>query len=425
MSNSDLVQYIKKSPNKTSMSNKVIKKITIHHMAGNLSVEQCGNVFANSSRKASSNYGIGSDGRVGLYVDEKDRAWTSSNAQNDCQAVTIEVANDTLDPNWTVSDVAYNKLIDLCVDICKRNNIKKLNWTGDASGNLTCHYMFAKTLCPGPYLKGRMNEIAETVNKRLNVQSNSKKIKKDMTVKEIYNYFINKGLTPYGACGLLGNLQAESGIRANNLQNSFESKFNLSDEEYTEKMQSFIDRNKLEEFYSDKAGFGAAQWTFWLRKKNLAEYSVKVGHTIDSMQMQMEFLYNELCTSYQSVLNVLKKSNNLKECSDCVLTQFEKPKDQSELVKEARLKNSLYFYNVLVEDKVNDSHLYNVPFTVKVEIKTLNIRRGPSTNYAINGKCPIGKYTVIEVKSGAGSVKGWGKLKSGAGWISLDHVKII
>lgn len=423
MSNSNLVNYKKISPNKTNMNNKIIKKITIHHMAGNLSVEQCGNVFADSSRRASSNYGIGSDGRVGLYVEEKDRAWTSSNAQNDCQAVTIEVANNTLDPNWTVSDVAYNKLIDLCVDICKRNNIKKLNWTGDANGNLTCHYMFAKTLCPGPYLKGCMSEIAETVNKRLNVQSNNKKIKKDMSIKEIYNYFISKSLTPCGVCGLLGNLQAESGIRANNLQNSFESKFNLSDEAYTEKMQSFIDKNKLEEFYSDKAGYGLAQWTFWNRKKALAEYSVKVGHTIDSMQMQVEFLYNELCTSYKSVLNVLTTSNSISECSNCVLTQFEKPKIQDDIVKNTRIKNSLAFYDKLVSNKKDEE--LKVPFTVKVEIKTLNIRRGPSTNYAITGKCPVGKYTIIEVKKDISSDKGWGKLKSGAGWISLDHVKIL
>ena len=83
-------------------------------MAGNLSVETCANVFC-GTRKASSNYGIGTDGRVGLYVDEKDRAWTSSSSANDSQAVTIEVANNSGAPNWTVSDKAFNKLIDLCV----------------------------------------------------------------------------------------------------------------------------------------------------------------------------------------------------------------------------------------------------------------------------------------------------------------------
>ena len=168
MSNSDLVSYTKISPNRTSQRQNTIKKITIHHMAGNLSVETCGNVFAPTSRKASANYGIGTDGRVGMYVEEKDRAWTSSNRDNDNQAVTIEVANNSGAPNWTVSDAAYNKLIDLCVDICQRNGIKELIWTGDKNGTLTCHYMFAATACPGPYLKSKMPEIAAAVNARLN-----------------------------------------------------------------------------------------------------------------------------------------------------------------------------------------------------------------------------------------------------------------
>ena len=148
MSNSSLVNYVKYSPNKTILNNKVNKKITPHHAAGNVSIETMGNVFASQSTQASANYGIGSDGRVALYVDEKDRTWTSSNADNDSQAITIEVANDGGAPNWHVSDKALNSLVDLCVDICKRNDIKKLNYTRDASGNLTPHKMFAATVCP-------------------------------------------------------------------------------------------------------------------------------------------------------------------------------------------------------------------------------------------------------------------------------------
>ena len=167
MSNSPLVNYTRISPNSSSRNGTRITKITPHHMAGNLTVETCGNVFASSSRQASSNYGIGSDGRVGLYVDESRRAWTSSNAANDRAAVTIEVANDEVGGNWHVSDAAWNKLIELCVDICQRNGIKSLSWTGDKSGTLTCHYMFASTSCPGPYLKSRMGELANEVNRRL------------------------------------------------------------------------------------------------------------------------------------------------------------------------------------------------------------------------------------------------------------------
>lgn len=191
-SNSSLVNYTKISPNKnttrvhsTYNPTGKITKITIHHMAGNLSIESCGNGFASPSRKGSSNYGIGSDGRVGLYVDEKHRAWTSSSPDNDYKAVTIEVANDGgEDTNWHVSDKAYAKLIDLCVDICKRNGIAKLNYTGDTTGNLTRHNMFVATICPGQYLQSKFDDIAEQVNKKLSFAP--------MTTKPIVNNTNNK-----------------------------------------------------------------------------------------------------------------------------------------------------------------------------------------------------------------------------------------
>lgn len=170
MSNSSLVSYTKLSPNCDHPRNHAIDKITIHHMAGDLSVETCGNLFANSSYEASSNYGIGSDGRVGLYVDEGDRAWASASPSNDNRAVNIEVANCATGGDWPVSNAAYSKLIDLCVDICQRNGIKALNYTGDADGNLTEHRMFVATVCPGPYLHERMGRIAAEVNSRLSAQ---------------------------------------------------------------------------------------------------------------------------------------------------------------------------------------------------------------------------------------------------------------
>lgn len=170
MSNSSLVSYTKLSPNCDHPRNHAIDKITIHHMAGDLSVETCGNLFAKPSYEASSNYGIGSDGRVGLYVDEGDRAWASASPSNDNRAVNIEVANCATGGDWPVSDASYSKLIDLCVDICQRNGIKALNYTGGADGNLTEHRMFTATACPGPYLHKRMGRIAAEVNSRLSAQ---------------------------------------------------------------------------------------------------------------------------------------------------------------------------------------------------------------------------------------------------------------
>ena len=184
-SNSKLVSYTRLSPNYSKRTGK-ITKITIHHMAGNLSVETCGNVFAPTSRQASSNYGIDSNGRIGLYVEEKNRAWTSSNRENDNQAVTIEVANCGGSPEWRVSDKALEALIKLCVDICKRNGIKKLNYTGTASGNLTRHNMFKNTSCPGSYLQSKFPYIAEEVNKQL---ANSTTGKKDL--KQLAEEVIN------------------------------------------------------------------------------------------------------------------------------------------------------------------------------------------------------------------------------------------
>ena len=175
MSNSPLVDYIKISPNKTSPRNHKIDTITIHCVAGQCSVETLGNIFASTSRKASSNYGIGSDGRIGMYVEEKDRSWCSSNAKNDNRAITIEVASDTTEP-YAVTDKAYAALLDLVTDICKRNGIKKLLWKGDKSligqvdkQNMTVHRWFANKSCPGTYLYNKHPEIAAEVNKRLGV----------------------------------------------------------------------------------------------------------------------------------------------------------------------------------------------------------------------------------------------------------------
>lgn len=168
MSNSSLVTYKRISPNSSNPRRDKIRKITIHHIAGNISLQTLGNVFAPRSRQASSNYGVDNNGNIGLYVEEKNRAWTSSSQANDHQAVTIEVANSSIGGNWPVSDKALEATINLCVDICKRNGIKSLNYTGDSRGNLTRHNMFRNTNCPGPYLQSKFPYIASEVNKRLN-----------------------------------------------------------------------------------------------------------------------------------------------------------------------------------------------------------------------------------------------------------------
>jgi len=173
MSNSPLVSYTKISPNKTSPRNHKIDTITIHCVVGQCSVETLGNIFAPTSRKASSNYGIGPDGRIGMYVEEKDRSWCSSNRANDNRAITIECASDTIYP-YAINDAVYKALVELCTDICKRNNIKELKWKADKSligqpdkQNITVHRWFSSTACPGDYIYKRLGQIASDVNKKL------------------------------------------------------------------------------------------------------------------------------------------------------------------------------------------------------------------------------------------------------------------
>ena len=176
MSNSPLVDYTRISPNKNSPRNHKIDTITIHCVVGQCTVETLGTIFAPTSRQASSNYGVGTDGKIGMYVEEKDRSWCSSNAANDNRAVTIEVASDTKHP-YAVNDRAFAALLDLVTDICKRNGIKKLVWSTKKADrvnhkngcNMTVHRDYANKSCPGDYLYNRHGEIAAEVNRRLGV----------------------------------------------------------------------------------------------------------------------------------------------------------------------------------------------------------------------------------------------------------------
>lgn len=129
-----------------------ISKITIHHMACNMAADDCARMHKTSKVQASANYYIGSDGTICSGVDEDRRAWTSSSSWNDSQAITIEVANNTGEPTWTISDAAYNALINLCADICKRYNIDP-KFDGSKQATLTAHYFYSATACPGPYVK--------------------------------------------------------------------------------------------------------------------------------------------------------------------------------------------------------------------------------------------------------------------------------
>ena len=176
-SNSKLVAYKKLSPNHSGKRTHSIDRITPHCVVGQCSVETLGSIFSKASKQASSNYGIGPDGRVGLYVEEKNRSWCSSSPDNDQRAVTIECASDTKSP-YKMNDKVYASLIKLCTDICERNGKDKLIWLGSKDKTLkykpkkgemviTVHRWFANKSCPGKWLYDRLPDLAEKVTANL------------------------------------------------------------------------------------------------------------------------------------------------------------------------------------------------------------------------------------------------------------------
>lgn len=177
MSNSGLVVYTKLSPNHSGARTHKIDRITPHCVVGQLSAESICGCFTSKSRQASCNYGIGTDGRIALCVDEKNRSWCSSNKENDQHAITIECASDKTAP-YAMNDAVYESLVNLCTDICKRNGKNKLIWFGDKDKTLayepqsnemviTVHRWFANKSCPGDWLYERLGDLAARVTANL------------------------------------------------------------------------------------------------------------------------------------------------------------------------------------------------------------------------------------------------------------------
>ena len=175
--NSPMVDYRQLSPNHSGQRTESIDRITPHCVVGQCTAEGLGEWFSKPSTQASSNYGIDRDGRIGMYVEEKNRSWCSSSNANDQRAVTIECASDTTEP-YAFRDIVYQRLIALCVDICRRNGKTKLIWLGDKAKTLTyepkpgemvltVHRWFKQKPCPGNWMYARMGDLAEQVTARL------------------------------------------------------------------------------------------------------------------------------------------------------------------------------------------------------------------------------------------------------------------
>ena len=334
--NSPLVSYTKLSPNHSGQRTHAIDRITPHCVVGQCSVERLGNIFAPTEKQASCNYGIGADGRVGMYCEEKNRSWCSSSNANDQRAITIECASDTNHP-YAFKDVVYNKLIELCVDICKRNGKTKLLWLGDKDKTLaynpaanemvlTVHRWFANKSCPGDWMYQRMGDLAAKVTAKLGGTTTTEPEKP-------------------ASNGTLYRVQVGAYSKRENADNQLKA----------------VKAKGFDAFITQVDG---------LYKVQVGAYSVKAN-------------------------------------AEAQLAKVKAAGFDAFITTKAGTAASAPTFS---------------PYKVRVSIKDLNIRKGPGTNYASNGFCPVGVYTIIEESNGAGATK-WGKLKSGAGWISLDYAK--
>lgn len=312
MSNSSLVSYTKLSPNHSGQRTHSIDRITPHCVVGQLSAESICGCFTSPSRQASCNYGIGTDGKIALCVEEKNRSWCSSSNANDQRAVTIECASDLKDP-YAMNDKVYASLVNLCVDICKRNGKSKLLWLGDKDKTLnyspksdemvlTVHRWFANKSCPGDWLYARLGNLATEVTKKLGGTSTT---------------------TPSTP----------------------------------------------------------AKETLYRVRKTWADSKSQLG-------------------AYKVLDNAKKKADENPGYS--VFDESGK---------------------VVYSGKTSTPAQTFKPYLVKVTTSVLNIRKGAGTNYGTNGAIrDMGVYTIVAEANGQGATK-WGKLKSGAGWISLDYTK--
>lgn len=376
-----------------------IGRLTIHHMAMVCAADRCARAHLNGNA-ASANYYIGNDGRICGGVSEDRRAWTSGSPYNDQRAITIEVSNSATGEPWPVSPAAYQSTVKLCADVCRRYGIVP-HFQNDGNGSMTWHCMFQATQCPGTTWKQlhASGQVEEDIKRAMENQPISDE-------EKIWNYLSARICNDYGTAGLMGNLYAESGLRPNNLQNSFERKLGMTDAEYT----AAVDDGSYSEdkFIRDGAGYGLAQWTFWSRKENL--YAHKGTKSIADLDMQLDFLWWELSTGYKGTLQALQSASSVYEASTVVLTQFERPLDQSEAMKERRASYGQTYY---------DKYAQNAPFKpyiARIIVDDLNVRSGPGTEYPIVQEVHKGSaYTIVE-QSG-----NWGKLKSGVGWICLDY----
>ena len=489
-SNSSLVAYTLLSPNHSGLRTEQIDRISPHCVVGQCTAEGLGDWFHKSS-----NYGIDKNGRIGLYVEEKNRSWCTSSNANDQRAVTIECASDRAEP-YAMQQVVYERLVDLCEDICRRNGKKKLLWFGDKNKSLnyqtkademliTVHRWFANKSCPGDWLYARLGDLASKVTSRLG-SGNVEVIPSGMQAGEFQGLTEEQVLAKVGPLftadqkksGILASVSMaqfilESGYGKSELalgaNNCFGMKKSLSGNTWSGSVWDGVSiyKKKTQE---QKADGSYVTVTAEFRKypnvdDSIADHSAYLLGAKNGEKLRYDGMKG--CSDYKKAVQIIKEGGYAtsltyveKLCSiieKWKLTQYDvKNSGASDaVVKYYRVRKSwedaksqLGAYSVFdnakaMADKHPEYKVYDwngravygaevsggasgmtnadCPFMVKVSIDDLNIRKGAGTNAAKTGMYTgVGVFTIMEVKSGKGSDAGWGRLKSGAGWISLD-----
>lgn len=491
--NSFMAVYTKLSPNHSGQRTHSIDRITPHCVVGQCTAEGLGNWFAKNSTQASSNYGIDKDGRVGLYVEEKNRSWCSSSNANDQRAVTIECASDSAEP-YAFRDAVYRRLIELCTDICKRNGKNKLIWFGDRdktlnyspkSGEmiLTVHRWFANKSCPGNWMYARMGDLAEKVTKKLGDGFDSgggtgskgtqasvlKELSEADAIKRagalfaadqkksgilasvsLAQFILESG---YGKSELAQNANSLFGMKCSLSGNTWSGSSWDGKSKYTKKTQEQNADGSYETITADFRKYSCIE-------DSIADHSAYLLGAMDGKKPRYDGLKG--CTDYKTTVQIIRDGGYAtsldyveKLCSiieKWKLTDYDVKDSGGGAIKWYRVrktwadsKSQKGAYKILDNAKkgADQNPGYNVfdadgravyepkatnpavkvPFLVRVSISDLNIRKGPGTDYGRVQFCPVGVYTVVEVKSGKGSKAGWGRMKSGIGWLSLDFVK--
>ena len=413
MSNSSLVNCTVKSPNHSGARTHSIDRITPHCVVGQLSAESIGGCFDSSNVQASCNYGIGVDGRVVLVVDECNRSWCSSSNANDQRAVTIECASDMTDP-YTMTNAVYEKLIELCVDICRRNGKTKLLWFGDKNTALnyspksnemvlTVHRWFANKACPGDWLYSRLGDVANRVTAQLSGSSSggstgggSEIYKTGMYKVNVADLNIRKGPgTNYDINDVIND---KGTYTITEIQNGSWGKLK-SGAGWINVSTAYCSYAGAASGGSSSSGSGASSGTSYktgMYKVDVAELNIRTGPGVN-----------------------YGTNGAIEDKGVYTITEIQNG-------SWGKLKSGAGWINV---DKAyctyrgassgGSTAAPSGSFQVQVSISDLYIRKGPGTNYGNNGFCPKGVYTIVETQSAGGYT--WGRLKSGAGWIALEY----